>query len=246
MRHLLQRFFEGDEEGREGGLRERRRGEAGGSRSRGPCRRRSPSRGAPSAPARPRAVELDPPHEARAAHVDDGRAAPLQRGELPAEPRAESTRPFATSPPSRARRGPRGRAGRRPGCRRTSSRGGPASRPFHSRPVRTAPSGSPPPSGLASVTMSGTTPACWKAKRCPGAPEAALDLVEDEDGAGRVASVAGRAEELGRERDDSPFALDRLEEDRRGRLVDGGLQRLDVVRRGRTSRPGTSGANGSR
>ena len=50
-----------------------------------------------------------------------------------------------------------------------------------------------------------------------GAPEAALDLVEDQDRAGAVGDAARGGEEVVRERDDAALAHDRLEEDRAGR-----------------------------
>src|SRR3954452_17524458 len=46
-----------------------------------------------------------------------------------------------------------------------------------------------------------------------GAPEAALDLVEDQDGAGAVGELPCGGEELVCERDDAALAHDRLEDD---------------------------------
>ena len=59
-----------------------------------------------------------------------------------------------------------------------------------------------------------------------GAPQAALDLVEDERGAVRVAGRARGAQDVVAELVDAALALDRLEQDGGGPLVDGRRDRL--------------------
>ena len=63
----------------------------------------------------------------------------------------------------------------------------------------------------------------------PGAADAALHLVDDQQRAGGVADRAHRGEETGRRRHDPALAQRRLDEDGRGRLVDRGAQRVDVA-----------------
>src|SRR5207247_11200270 len=61
------------------------------------------------------------------------------------------------------------------------------------------------------------------------AAHARLDLVEDQERTRTVADLAG-GRQVFRSRDvDAAFALDRLEEDGGGALIDGAAQRVDVV-----------------
>ena len=71
--------------------------------------------------------------------------------------------------------------------------------------------GRPPPRGLARVRMSGVTPACSNANILPGAPEAALDLVEDEERAALAAERREALQELRRRGPHAALALDRLD-----------------------------------
>ena len=64
-----------------------------------------------------------------------------------------------------------------------------------------------------------------------GAAVAALDLVEDQEGAVLVAGLARGVQQLGLERVDPRLALDRLEQDGGGALAHGGAQGVDVVAR---------------
>ena len=64
-----------------------------------------------------------------------------------------------------------------------------------------------------------------------GAPEAGLDLVEDQRRAGRVAALARGAQQLVGQHVHAALALDRLEDHRGGVLVDDRAQRVDRRRR---------------
>ena len=117
----------------------------------------------------------------------------------------------------RARRRPRRR---RPGCRRTSCRGCPgANRPAAGPTPIHAPIGMPPPSPLASVTMSGVTPDARVGEPGPGAADPGLHLVEPQQGPGLAGDVAGSGEEAVRRDDHTGLPLDRLEDDRGHRRV---------------------------
>ena len=86
---------------------------------------------------------------------------------------AAQARRSARAPPAPRRRRP-------PARRRRSSRGRPArSTSARRSPVTSAPIGRPPPSALAIVIASGTTPVCSYAHRRAGAAHPGLDLVED-------------------------------------------------------------------
>ena len=137
-------------------------------------------------------VELDAADQPGAADVDDGLVPLLQRGELLPEPLA-GLRDLRDEPSldELVEDGEAEPAGDRVAskCRSVVARlHEPVSSSARSGPRR---GGRPPPSGLAIVTTSGTTPDAWNAKSVAGAPEAALDLVEDEDGARRVGGARG-------------------------------------------------------
>ncbi len=76
--------------------------------------------------------------------------------------------------------------------------------------------GKPPPMPLAIAMMSGVTPAHSCAKNLPVRPTPDLDLVEDEQHAALVAQLAQRTQEFRRSHMDAAFALNRLDEQRRG------------------------------
>ena len=62
-----------------------------------------------------------------------------------------------------------------------------------------------------------------------GPPHAGLDLVEDEQGAARVARLAGGDEDLVGDGKDAGLALDRLDHHGRGPLADRGAKRVRIV-----------------
>ena len=72
------------------------------------------------------------------------------------------------------------------------------------------------------VMRSGSTPECSIANILPGAPEAGLDLVDDQQDAVLVADLAQSAQELEGRDVEAALALDRLDDDR------GDARRLDV------------------
>ena len=86
----------------------------------------------------------------------------------------------------------------------------------------TAESGSPPAIDLATVIRSGSTPWCSIAHIFPGAPEAGLHLVDDEDDPVLVADPPHALHELGRRDDEAALAEDRLHHDR-GHALGGDL-----------------------
>ena len=101
------------------------------------------------------------------------------------------------------------------------------------RPM-TPESGSPAAIDLAIVIRSGSTPKCSMANVLPGAAEAGLHLVGDQDDAVLVAEPAHALDELLRGDDEPALALHRLEHDRRhvlGRHVrlEGELEGVEVV-----------------
>ena len=97
--------------------------------------------------------------------------------------------------------------------------------------VTRAPIGTPPPSPLARVIASGTTPACWQANHVAGAADPGLDLVDDEERAGLGGQLARRPEVLRVGGDDPALALDRLEDDGGGVRPHRGLEGVDVAPR---------------
>ena len=80
----------------------------------------------------------------------------------------------------------------------------------------------------------------------PGAPEAALDLVEDQERAALAADRLEALQELGRRRADAALALHRLEHHGRGLVADRPRPPRRDRPRARSARPGTSGSKGSR
>ena len=102
--------------------------------------------------------------------------------------------------------------------------------PSTSRFATTADNGMmPPPSALPSTYTSGTTSSWSQANVVPGAAEARLDLVGDQQDVDVGAELARGAQvALGRN-DHARLALDRLDEERDGVLVDRLAQRVDVA-----------------
>ena len=92
-----------------------------------------------------------------------------------------------------------------------------------------APIGSPPPSPLASVTMSGVMPSCWWAKNAPVRPDSGLHLVEHQQRTVLGSDLTGRDQVAGGRDDDAALPHDRFEEHRGGVVVD----RRGAVRRRR-------------
>ena len=92
-----------------------------------------------------------------------------------------------------------------------------------------APIGRPPPRPFASVTTSGTIPAAWWANQAPVRPMPVCTS-SSTSSAPRAAVISRAAAQvaLGRH-DHAGLAEDRLEHDRRGVGVDGGVQRGDVA-----------------
>src|SRR5205807_1009056 len=66
-------------------------------------------------------------------------------------------------------------------------------------------------------------------EQAPGTAHTGLHFVEDEEGPGSVACLAGGRQVFRRRDVHAALTLDRLEDDRRGLMIDGFLQRLVVV-----------------
>ena len=146
----------------------------------------------------------------------------------------------------RARRAPRAPRRRSRGRRRRSSRGRPARARRRSPGSSTqAPIGSPPPSPLATVITSGVTPSCSCAQSVPVRPIAALDLVEDQQGAVLVAGLAGGVQHLSARAGGSPTRPGSARAGRRLCPRSRPRARASASLRGTTRKPGTSGANGA-
>ena len=91
-----------------------------------------------------------------------------------------------------------------------------------------APMGSPPPSALASVMMSGFHAVMLMGKELAGASDPDLHLVEHQQQLVAIAQFAQAFQILGAVRHhDSAFALNRLDQNRGGLFVDCGVDRLD-------------------
>ena len=115
------------------------------------------ARGATSSGASAADVELEGEHQPAAAHV----GTPRQLGQPGAQALAELAHARQQRRVVERRRAPRAPPRPRPGRRRTSSRGRRARRRRPAAaPVTSAPIGRPPPSALAVVSASGTTPVC--------------------------------------------------------------------------------------
>ena len=187
-------------------------------------------------------VELAREHQPAPAHGDHVRQTlaarrQLRRRALAAPPAAGAGPRSAPAPPAPRRRSP--------GRPRRSSRDRPAASTSAKRsPVTSAPIGRPPPSALATVIASGTTPVCSIRPQRARAPHPALDLVEDQRRPMLVAGLARRAQQLVGEHVHAALALDRLQHHRRRLVVDRRGEIAAAV--GSTARkPGTSGANGA-
>ena len=107
--------------------------------------------------------------------------------------------------------------------------------------VISAPIGRPPASALRDRHGVRAPRRALVGPQRPGAAHSGLDLVEDQQRAARRRRRA-RRQQLAGERVDAGLALDRLEQHRRGAVVDGAGERL---RRATARKPGTSGANGA-
>ena len=95
--------------------------------------------------------------------------------------------------------------------------------------ARHAPIGKPPPMPLADAMMSGVDAVMLVGVERAGARDAALHLVEHQH---QVMLVAGRAQarqELLRRRADAALALDRLDQEAGGILVDRRQRRVEIV-----------------
>ena len=109
--------------------------------------------------------------------------------------------------------------------------------------VTSAPIGNPPPMPFATVIASGVMPGVLEGEPLPRATRAGLDLVDDEERAVPLGELARGLEVAVGQVDDAGLALDRLDEERGDRVVDGRLERLD--RGGDVLDARRSGSNGS-
>ena len=132
---------------------------------------------------------------------------------------------------SRPAGGSRGPRRRRRGCRRRSRRGCRCGQSITSARATIAPSGRPLAIPLARQTMSPCDAPVLRGEHPAGPADARLDLVEHEQDPVLVAEPSEAGQEVGGRHDVSPFALDRLDEDRRQLVggADGPQQGADAL-----------------
>ena len=138
----------------------------------------------------------------------------------------------------RARRARRGPPRRRPGRRRTSSRGRRAGARREPLAGDERADRQPAAERLGRRQRVGHDAGLLVGPQRPAAAQAALDLVEDQRRAVRVARLARGVQQVVVERPDAALALDRLEQHRRRALVDRGARppRPSARRRGSRAR----------